>query len=258
MFGPSFYVIMFVIQGDLQGQFGGQIQVKFLTMLLVTNTNIYFELDKVFWTPSHRPTTLYRRSWTPLDSLWRLPIAPSTPSHRHLAPLRHPLTLTHCITHYASPSHFREHHLTPLRRLLTLCCRALAPLRRCFLTPPCCPKMPLGRPLHFCDALRRLLVALQHLYIAPYFLPFNFLTQTQLTVTSCRHPLCTSAKAFDDSSFQLKVFPSPFSAYPLHFNASSSPSNVTPMPFNAFPSSFNASSLPFIASLPPVNAPRHT
>ena len=40
--GKAFYDIMFVIQGDLQGKFWGQIKVKFLTILLITNTNIYF------------------------------------------------------------------------------------------------------------------------------------------------------------------------------------------------------------------------
>ena len=60
------------------------------------------------------------------------PNRPSTLSHRHLAPLRHPLTLTHCIcmpTH-SILTHFRAYHLTPFRRLLTPCRRALAQLRR--------------------------------------------------------------------------------------------------------------------------------
>ena len=103
--GKSFYVIMFVIQGDFQGQFEGQIKVKFLTILLVTNTNIYFELDKVF-------LNAFPSSFNALPSLLNAPRfslaspdRPSTPSHRHLAPLRHPLTLTHCI-------------FTPLHRIL--------------------------------------------------------------------------------------------------------------------------------------------
>ena len=40
--GKSFYGIMIVIQGDLQRQFEGQIKVKFLTILHIANTNIYF------------------------------------------------------------------------------------------------------------------------------------------------------------------------------------------------------------------------
>ena len=128
--GKSFYGIMYVIQGDLQGQFEGQIKVKFLTILLITNTNIYFELDKVF-------LNAFPSSFNALPTLLNAPRfsltspnRPSTPFHRHLAPLRNPLPLTHCIfkTPHRILTHFRAYHLTPSRRLLTFCCRALAPL----------------------------------------------------------------------------------------------------------------------------------
>ena len=135
--GKSFYIIMFVIQGDLQGQFEGHIKVKFLTILLITNTNIYFELDKV-------SLNAFPSSFNALLSLLNAPRfsltspnRPSTPSHRHLEPLQNPLTLTHCIftpLHHIL-THFRAYHLTPFHRLLTLCCCAFAPLRH-FLSLP--------------------------------------------------------------------------------------------------------------------------
>ena len=71
----SFYVIMFVIQGDLQGKFEGQIKVKFLTILLETNTNIYFELDKVFLNAFPLSFNALPSLLNAPDSLWRLPIA---------------------------------------------------------------------------------------------------------------------------------------------------------------------------------------
>ena len=60
----------------------------------------------------------------------------------HLATLRHPLTLTHCMLTppHRILTHFRasHYHLPPFYRFLMHCCRALASLRRS-LTPPCCP-----------------------------------------------------------------------------------------------------------------------
>ena len=122
--GKSFYGIMFVIQGDLHGQFKGQIKVKFLTIILITNTNIYFDFDKVF-------LNAFPSSFNALPSLLNAPRfsltspnRPSTPSHRHSVPLRNPLTLTHCIFTplHRILTHFRAYHLTPFCRLLTLCC----------------------------------------------------------------------------------------------------------------------------------------